>query len=253
MEDTTKLNTSKLGTKKYWDDFYDKEINNFKQDTNDLGERWFDDSDAEYKMIEFLLQEVEDPDTEIGFKNDKNVTNFIDLGTGNGHFLFELINDCDFFDSFDETSKLMGCDYSSQSIKFANDIKKGKFSALEFMQSNLTFKVIDLFDEATDFDKFEVVTDKGTLDAIALSGIKKHYTATSKEMSLVDIYPYVIEKVLSPNGIFLITSCNFTQEELVEIIESSGSLKYYKHITYPSIEFGGVKGSTICTVAFTTK
>ncbi|XBW37544.1 hypothetical protein QEN19_003124 [Hanseniaspora menglaensis] len=253
MEDTSKLNTSKLGTKKYWDDFYDREIGNFKQDTSDLGERWFDDSDAEYKMIEFLMNEAEEPESEVVFKNDQGISNFIDLGTGNGHFLFELVNDCDFLEYFSETSKLVGCDYSSKSIDFANDIKHVKFKEVDFIQENLSFQVMDLFDEETAFEKFEVVTDKGTLDAIALSGISKLNKETGTDISLVDYYPYVIEKLIAFKGLFLITSCNFTQEELVKIIESSGSLRYYKHVNYPSIEFGGVKGSTICTVAFTTK
>lgn len=75
---------------------------------------------------------------------------------------------------------------------------------------------------------------------------------TQKDISLVEYYPLVIEKLLAKNGLFLITSCNFTQEELVKIIQASGKLRYYKHVSYPSIEFGGVKGSTICTVAFTS-
>ena len=254
MEDTSKLNTSKLGTQKYWDDFYDKEINNFKQDTNDLGERWFDDSDAEMKMIEFIMDEACETDTEIVFKNDQTgLSNFIDLGTGNGHFLFEMINDCDFLDIFIENSRVTGCDYSPKSIEFANDIKNTKFADFEFFQENVEFKVMDIFDDETIFDKYEIVTDKGTLDAIALSGLSKYNKTADKEMSLVNYYPYVIEKLLSKKGLFVITSCNFTQEELIKIIESSGNLKYYKHVNYPSIEFGGIKGTTICTVAFTTK
>ncbi|OBA24972.1 hypothetical protein HANVADRAFT_27743, partial [Hanseniaspora valbyensis NRRL Y-1626] len=146
-----------------------------------------------------------------------------------------------------------GCDYSSKSIEFANDIKNTKFADLEFFQKNVEFKVMDIFDDETIFDKYEVVTDKGTLDAIALSGLSKYNKAADKEMSLVNYYPYVIEKLLSKKGLFVITSCNFTQEELIKIIESSGNLKYYKHVNYPSIEFGGIKGTTICTVAFTTK
>ncbi|KAL6928377.1 hypothetical protein ACO0SA_003116 [Hanseniaspora valbyensis] len=254
MEDTSKLNTSKLGTQKYWDDFYDKEINNFKQDKNDLGERWFDDSDAEMKMIEFIMDEACETDTEIVFKNDQTgLSNFIDLGTGNGHLLFELINSCDFLELFIENSRVTGCDYSSKSIEFANDIKNTKFADFEFFQKNVEFKVMDIFDDETIFKKYEVVTDKGTLDAIALSGLSKYNKAADKEISLVDYYPYVIEKLLSKKGLFVITSCNFTQEELIKIIESSGNLIYYKHVNYPSIEFGGIKGTTICTVAFTTK
>lgn len=263
MEDTSKLNTSKLGTQKYWDDFYDREIDNFSQDKNDLGERWFDDSDAEFKMIELLMAEASDPDTQITFSNSNTSTsNFIDLGTGNGHFLFELMLDEDFDENFVDNNRLLGCDYSAKSIELAKNIQKEKFLDNESIQKQLNFEVIDLFDEKSQFfntvkndknEKFEVVTDKGTLDAIALSGMTKFSESLEKEVSLVDYYPHIIDNLLAQNGLFLITSCNFTQEELIRIIESTGNLKYYKNVNYPSIEFGGIKGSTICTVAFTTK
>lgn len=263
MEDTSKLNTSKLGTQKYWDDFYDREIDNFSQDKNDLGERWFDDSDAEFKMIELLMAEASDPDTQITFSNSNTSTsNFIDLGTGNGHFLFELMLDEDFDENFVDNNRLLGCDYSAKSIELAKNIQKEKFLDNESIQKQLNFEVIDLFDEKSQFfntvkndknEKFEVVTDKGTLDAIALSGMTKFSESLEKEISLVDYYPHIIDNLLAQNGLFLITSCNFTQEELIRIIESTGNLKYYKNVNYPSIEFGGIKGSTICTVAFTTK
>lgn len=263
MEDTSKLNTSKLGTQKYWDDFYDREIDNFSQDKNDLGERWFDDSDAEFKMIELLMAEASDPDTQITFSNlNTSTSNFIDLGTGNGHFLFELMLDEDFDENFVDNNRLLGCDYSAKSIELAKNIQKEKFLDNESIQKQLNFEVIDLFDEKSQFfntvkndknEKFEVVTDKGTLDAIALSGMTKFSESLGKEVSLVDYYPHIIDNLLAQNGLFLITSCNFTQEELIRIIESTGNLKYYKNVNYPSIEFGGIKGSTICTVAFTTK
>lgn len=263
MEDTSILNTSKLGTQKYWDDFYDREIVNFSQDKNDLGEKWFDDSDAEFKMIELLMNEASSPDTEIVFQNkETKTTNFIDLGTGNGHFLFELIQDEEFDENFQEKNRLLGCDYSAKSIELAKNIQKEKFLDNETIQNNLTFEVIDLFDEESEFfnkvknnknEKFQVVTDKGTLDAIALSGMTKLSSSLNRDIKLSEYYPHVIDNLLAENGMFLITSCNFTQEELIGIIESTGNLKYYSHVNYPSIEFGGVKGSTICTVAFTTK
>ena len=58
MEDTSKLNTSKLGTKKYWDEFYAVETSNFKENPEDTGECWFADSDAEEKMVEFLMDNL---------------------------------------------------------------------------------------------------------------------------------------------------------------------------------------------------
>jgi hypothetical protein len=62
---------------------------------------------------------------------------------------------------------------------------------------------------------------------------------------------------------FLITSCNWTQDELIKEFEPrefalklkclsghwnpkfSSVFKYHSHIKYPSFQFGGVKGQTI--------
>ncbi|KLU87601.1 hypothetical protein MAPG_06598 [Magnaporthiopsis poae ATCC 64411] len=42
---------SELGTKEYWDALYDKEIANHASNPADIGTVWFDDSDAEAKML----------------------------------------------------------------------------------------------------------------------------------------------------------------------------------------------------------
>ncbi|KAL6940490.1 hypothetical protein ACO0QE_004394 [Hanseniaspora vineae] len=219
MEDTTKLNTSKLGTKQYWDDFYNKEKKNFSENPDDTGECWFNDSDAEEKMIDFLM-------------NNLNNT------TWNGHLLFQL------WEEGFKQNKMLGVDYSEQSVLFSKDILNEVY---QDAVDTIDFKQADIFDDSWNPGKFDIVLDKGTLDAIALSGITLANTQT-----VVDVYPNVIEKILKPNGCFLITSCNFTEQELIKTIEKTGHLKLWKTIKYPVFEFGGIKGSTICTCAFTT-
>lgn len=226
MEDTTKLNTSKLGTKEYWDDFYSLEKQNFEENPEDTGECWFADNDAEEKTVEFLLDNL-------GEYNIKEDSSMIDLGTGNGHLLFTLLEE-----GF--KGEMIGVDYSEKSVEFAAEILKTKYS----QNDNVTFATADIFNEQWAPGKFDVVLDKGTLDAIALSGIKFENNET-----VVDVYPKVIEKILGENSILLITSCNFTEEELIKIIETE-TLKKWKSVNYPIFEFGGVKGTTICSVAF---
>ncbi|KAH3902746.1 Efm4p SCDLUD_000334 [Saccharomycodes ludwigii] len=229
MEDTTKLNTSKLGTKKYWEDFYSLEKTNFESNPEDTGECWFSDNDAEEKMIDFLMQNL-------GTHSITEKSTIIDLGTGNGHLLFSL------YEEGFTKAKLHGVDYSHESIKFSNKILSEKYpEALD----NISFSQVDIFDSEWKPPRFDIVLDKGTLDAIALSGLK---LASGK--TVVDAYPSVIDKLLKDNGVFLITSCNFTQKELIKIAESCENLKLWKTVSYPIFEFGGVKGTTICTVAF---
>lgn len=226
MEDTTKLNTSKLGTKEYWDDFYSLEKQNFAENPEDTGECWFADNDAEEKMIEFLLDNL-------GECNINSESSIIDLGTGNGHLLFSLLEE-----GF--KGKMLGVDYSEKSVEFANEILKTQYDGNGCMD----FSRADIFDSSWSPGTFDIVLDKGTLDAIALSGIEFDSGKT-----VIDIYPSVVEKLLGNDSIFLITSCNFTQEELIKIIETE-TLKKWKTIEYPIFEFGGVKGTTICSVAF---
>ncbi|CAR21216.1 Efm4p [Lachancea thermotolerans CBS 6340] len=226
MEDTSKLNTSKLGTKEYWDDFYALENSNFKENPGDTGECWFADNDAEEKMIEFLMDNLDQ-------QNIHRDCSMIDLGTGNGHLLFQLHEE-----GFN--GPMMGVDYSEKSVQFAREISESQFPGYE----NIKFEAADIFDPNWECSAYDVVLDKGTLDAIALSGIK-----LDGDRSVVDVYPKVVEKLLKKDSVFLITSCNFTQEELIRIVESD-SLKVWKTIDYPVFEFGGVKGTTICSIAF---
>lgn len=226
MEDTTKLNKSKLGTKQYWDDFYSVERKNFVDNPEDTGECWFDDNGAEDRMVDFMVENLT--------KFNNKESSVLDLGTGNGHLLFELAEN-------DFEAQMLGVDYSVESVRFATEIAKEKDYDVKFARA-------DIFDSKWSPGQFDVVLDKGTLDAIALSGL----TVGENNQSVVEVYSTVIEKILKSNGIFLITSCNFTQEELIKII-TKGELEVWETIKYPVFEFGGIKGSTICSVAFIKK
>ncbi|CCD22404.1 Efm4p NDAI_0A02460 [Naumovozyma dairenensis CBS 421] len=225
MEDTTKLNTSKLGTKEYWDNFYNLERKNFEENSEDTGECWFDDSDAERKMVAFLTEHI----GEYKIQNDASM---LDLGTGNGHLLFELYEN-------EFNGPMLGVDYSEQSVAFAREIAKSKD-----IESTIKFSQADIFENGWNPGKFDIVLDKGTLDAIALSGIK-----LEDDKTVVDVYGSIVENLLEKDSIFLITSCNFTQEELIKTVETD-KLKCWETIKYPVFQFGGVKGSSICSVAF---
>lgn len=55
---------------------------------------------------------------------------------------------------------------------------------------------------------------------------------------------------------FILTSCNWTKEELVNFFTSTSSsacpLKYFVSYPWPVIEFGGKKGAALSTVVFTS-
>jgi len=95
---------------------------------------------------------------------------------------------------------------------------------------------------------------KGTFDAISLSPQKD-----------IDQQKYIqsVQELMTPTGYFIITSCNYSTDELIQLFQSG---KIFDHqncyllvfkcrtfIKYPSFQFGGLKGTTISTVAFVLK
>ena len=56
-----------------------------------------------------------------------------------------------------------------------------------------------------DYCRYQVLTDKGTLDAVGLS-------ANAPENRIK--YRHSVWKLLEPSGLFIVTSCNSTAQEL---------------------------------------
>lgn len=240
-----KLSSSKLGTKEYWDDFYKLETENFKSsEGQDTGENWFDESDAEYRVIQFLRDNFDE------LPSITSSSKIMDLGTGNGHFLFELVDD----DIFPE-GMFIGIDYSRKSIEFAKEIANKK----NLETSTLNFEQCDFLADYKDFcchkaySDVDIFVDKGTLDAIALNAESYMFEDGNSYLGY-DLYPRVFEKIMKKDSILLITSCNFSEKELIEVfMKNSKNFDIWKKIDYPTFEFGGVKGSTICSIAFIKK
>jgi len=63
--------------------------------------------------------------------------------------------------------------------------------------------------------KFDIGIDKGTYDAIALC------PDNSKEKR--HMYKQFLCSILKPNGLFIITSCNWTSAELIEFFTKENS------------------------------
>lgn len=205
-------------------------MENFQSNSDDTGECWFDDSDAESKMIQFVAEKLEDG--ELG-----DATLFLDLGTGNGHLLFKLLQE---LKDFNKSFTFHGIDYSAESIRFAKDIAEKKFPTTSFK-----FDQVDLLGNTPLLDNnFDVLLDKGTLDAIALN---QNLINGKRGM---DIYASQVSKMMKRGSVLLITSCNFTEEELVKVITSGTELRKWDQITYPSFQFGGINGSTVVSIAF---
>ena len=168
-----------------WDAVYSRELDNYDQD-GDEGTVWFSESNAEGAILRELhkLEELrllrrttisgENPDqpTEserTGCASASPASRFLDLGTGNGHMLFELCDDED--ESGDPwRGEMVGVDYSEPSIQLARRIAAQR-SNHAAASTTLRFEHWDLLSSSPAGwlrDGFDVALDKGTFDAISL-------------------------------------------------------------------------------------
>jgi len=92
--------------------------------------------------------------------------------------------------------------------------------------------------------RYDVLTDKGTLDAVGLS--------TNAAENRVR-YREAVWNLLHSGGLLVVTSCNSTAAELQAEFcgGESSSFRFVDRVkTYPVFQFGGVEGSKVCTLAF---
>ncbi|KAI9144074.1 S-adenosyl-L-methionine-dependent methyltransferase [Paraphysoderma sedebokerense] len=268
---------SVLGTKEYWDSMYETEIKNF-QDHGDEGEIWFGE-DSEEKMVDWVLD-----------NHTNHGTRILDLGCGNGHLLFSLAES--------SYTNLTGIDYSPSAISLAKSILSTRnfpsSPSIQFFQADLlnSNSVEQFVTKAVlkENGKFDVILDKGTFDAICLSSAspspptsvdseneKPKTTEKQKpadKKHLATLFVNSILQLLADDGHFLLTSCNWTMDELIWLFsgdemtsdiatsDDNGSsdepskkaktlgLSYHSHVRYPTFKFGGVEGQKVVTVAF---
>lgn len=237
MTAPTHLDPSELGTKSYWDAAYSTERTNFAANGDDEGTIWFSDAGAEERMLAFLEDLADDgkvlkEDTAEGQPGAR----FLDLGTGNGHLLFALRED-------EWLGQMVGVDYSAQSVTLAETIRTSKGKDYE----DIGFVEWDILSQAPGpwlGTGFDVVLDKGTFDAICLS-----QDTDSQGRRICEGYRERVEPLVKKGGRFLITSCNWTEEELRGWFDG-GLFTFEGKVKYPSFTFGGKTGSSVVTLCF---
>ncbi|KAF8071843.1 S-adenosyl-L-methionine-dependent methyltransferase [Lyophyllum atratum] len=223
------LRPSKLGTKEHWDNVYEEELNNFEE-IGDEGEVWFGEETVE-RMVDWAVQNVPPhlhPST-------------VEIGSGNGTLLFALA------EAGYPTTHLSGIDYSPGAVKLAESIAAARSQDVTFNTSDFLQDDPPMLPHMQDSSEgvWDLILDKGTFDAIAL-GAKD-----GDGKSPAARYPGRVGKTLKPGGYFLITSCNFTEEEIqAQFATSDTCLVYHSRIAHPTFEFGGRKGSIVSSVAF---
>ncbi|TYH44380.1 hypothetical protein ES332_D11G190500v1 [Gossypium tomentosum] len=207
-KDEPDAETSMLGLQSYWDAAYLDELANFREHGH-AGEIWFgtDVMDTVISWTKSLCTDVSqghipnhggEPKPQSVEQDEKYLScwSVLDIGTGNGLLLQEL--------SKQGFTDLTGTDYSEGAIDLAQSLAdRDGFS-------NIKFLVDDILETKLD-RQFQLVMDKGTLDAIGL-----HPDGPIKRIMYWDS----VSKLLAPGGILVITSCNHTKDELVQEVEN---------------------------------
>nr|XP_044605048.1 EEF1A lysine methyltransferase 2 isoform X3 [Equus asinus] len=168
---------SALGTREHWDAVYERELQTF-QECGDTGEIWFGEESMN-RLIRWMQKHKIPLDASL-----------LDIGTGNGVFLVELVEDF-----LNLSTKLTG---------------------------------------------FHICIDKGTFDAISLNPDN----ALEKRKQ----YVKSLSRVLKVKGFFLITSCNWTKEELLN--EFSEGFQLFEELPTPKFSFGGRSGNSVAALVF---
>jgi EEF1A lysine methyltransferase 2 len=171
----------------------------------------------------------------------------MDVGTGNGMMLFALRDE-------GWAGYMLGIDYSRHSVELARRIERKRRDYAGSVEKTVDFEEADVLTEdpidQQSAGRFKVVLDKGTFDAVSLSSGSDEDCRRK-----TDLYRARIKSYLMRDGIFVITSCNWTEEELRSWLEEeqpsdSGRLVVRDRIPYKAIRFGGHEGQTVVTLCF---
>jgi EEF1A lysine methyltransferase 2 len=213
------LPESRLGTRDYWEELYQNELDNYTENPEDQGEVWFG-SKTETKLVKFMSQ------------NFPKSSSILDIGCGNGH-LAKRLSELGF-------SNVTGIDYSDSAI----DLAKRICPLVSFFQ-------LDILGENKDFPfKFDIIHDKGTFDAISLIPSSEK----NKSYSLAEKYSNFLESCMYPHTKFIITSCNWMRDELLKLFGANWTPDdFYSPIEHSTLSFGGVSGQTVTSIVFKKK
>lgn len=174
-----------------------------------------------------------------GNNSENENLRILDLGSGNGHMLFALRDE-------GWSAELIGVDYSEPSVQLARRIHETRsYTNGELRVQFELFDILSREVQPTWLGRgFDVVLDKGTFDAISLNDVKDEDGKIGAE-----VYGERIQHLIRRGGFLLVTSCNWTTDELQKWLQTP-ELAYHGVIKYPSFTFGGVQGQSVSSVCF---
>ncbi|KAL9618923.1 MAG: hypothetical protein Q9160_006387 [Pyrenula sp. 1 TL-2023] len=171
---------------------------------------------------------------------------------------------------------LYGADYSASSISLAKAL-----GARCSSYKDIHFHTMDVLADHPDsiswwprsqdgsaLKLFDLILDKGTFDAISLA---QHPAPGSPTAHPSTIYPRRVGQLLRPGGFLLVTSCNWTEDEIIAWFTSHQPdtassereqsrinrgtstfpvFEVFDKIDFPTFIFGGKAGAGVASVCF---
>jgi len=144
----------------------------------------------------------------------------LECGSGNGTLLLSFLTSPD-TEPKRQQFILTGIDYSAKASTLAAGVEAERLKTLEIDAEDndeiindtplANWREGDLLRDSID-EEWDLVMDKGTFDALCLSDEAVEEDEEKRLPSLV--YPERVSRLVKDGGFFLITSCNFTEEEI---------------------------------------
>jgi EEF1A lysine methyltransferase 2 len=142
-------------------------------------------------------------------------------------------------------SHLMGIDYSGNATLLGEALFRQ--NGLECPFAEVDFLDPDNSSWFSEEPKFDVVMDKGTFDAISLtpsSDARKDVVAELVAKFKGSLYRLLADEA----SVFIVTSCNWTREELTSLF--GPQLKLLHQIDHPAFSFAGSMGQVVTSLVF---
>ena len=200
------------------------------QDHGDEGEIWFGKA-VERRVIDWIKNNFKTT------RNDSEPT-ILDLGCGNGHFTLKLMEA--------GWKNVAALDYSEKAVELAKKL-------VGFDSENDRIFKADILNPSTlpakHYNAYDLIVDKGTFDAISLNPDFEGLEKISKTKVIADTFKNTLKTLLTAeDSLFIITSCNWTSQELEHIF--GPEFKPVGEVTHTKFMFGGKSGQDVSTIIF---
>ena len=274
-----------------WDKHYADDLANLSAQRHDGGggdddtvvppsdlPSWFEDVGAPERVLDFLTSDTfpmspnynRSPQEGSPPPPPPSSVSVLDLGTGNGGFLLALRMEGHY------AGPMVGVDYSPASVELARQLAGGyggcgdiRFEVMDVMRDDATARdwwPAPATATATAAAGFDLVLDKGTFDAISLAPHQQSNRNRNRNRRPCQQFPARAARLVKPGGFFVITSCNWTEAEVVAWFTTddnddgdgddddddsvAGKFEVWGTVPYPRFRFGGHEGQGVATVAF---